>query len=260
MNKQIDPAFSVDELSYVRNGRALVDRVSLEISAGSMMAVIGPNGAGKTTLLRLLAGVLSPSSGCVRLFDQDLATQARRQVARQLAHVPQDTSSQFEISVRDAVALGRFSFVGIWQPFGTHDWDIVDASIADMELTHLAERRLPSLSGGERQRVYLARALAQESTVLLADEPTSALDVGHQLALIDKLTELNEAGRTIVVAMHDLPLCWSHFERAILLADGRVVSDGRAKEVLLQTVASEIFGVRFTSLEDRLIIERRLDV
>lgn len=256
MNEKLSPAFSVDDLIYVRNGRALVDRVSLEIPEGSMMAVIGPNGAGKTTLLRLLAGVLSPSSGRVHVFGQDLALQARRQIAQQLAHVPQDTSSQFDIGVRDAVALGRFSYVGIWQPFGSHDWDIVDASIADMELTHLADRRLPSLSGGERQRVYLARALAQESSILLADEPTSALDVGHQLALIDKLTELNAAGRTIVVAMHDLPLCWNHFERAILLADGRLVSDGRAKEVLSETVASEVFGVHFTSHEDRLFIER----
>ncbi len=243
-------------LSYLRGGKALIDDMTVGVNQGSMMAVIGPNGAGKTTLLRLLAGVNAPSGGTVNLFGLPLAGLRRRQVARQLAHVSQDTSAHFEITVRDAVALGRFAHVGVWRPMRSVDWDVVDASITSMELVHLADRRLPTLSGGERQRVFLARALAQESPLLLLDEPTSALDIGHQLDLISKLRELNENGRTIIAAMHDLPLCWQHFDRVLLLGGGKLLCDGPAHDVLSQSITALTFGVRFSEANGNLVIDR----
>lgn len=245
------------DISFSRNQSRLIDRVSVQIPKGALVALIGPNGAGKTTLLRLLSGILEPDVGSVLLGGRDLKQLSRKDIARSLAYVPQDTSAQFEVSVRDAVALGRFPYTGVWRAFQSHDWEVVDDALELMGIAHLSDRRLPTLSGGERQRAFLARAIAQESPLLLLDEPTASLDIGHQLELLEFLCERHAAGQTIVVAMHDLPSVWEHFGRAVLLENGSIVADGATAEVLSGDAAERAFGVSFSEVDGRLCIALR---
>ena len=235
---------TAEQVTYAVDGRPLLRQVSVRFDRGEFVAVVGPNGAGKTTLLRLLAGVRVPSAGSVHLDGRPRAAWPRPAIARRLSYLPQNTWTEFELTVLDAVAMGRLAHAGAWRALQRADLDAVHAAMARMEITALARRTLPTLSGGERQRVFLARALAQGADILVLDEPMSALDIGHQLDLLQVLGELHREGRTIVAAAHDLALVWSAVPRAVLLEGGRVVADGPTREVLASDAARAAFHVQ----------------
>lgn len=242
---------------YEVAGRALLSGIDLAFPQRSLSAIIGPNGSGKTTLLRLLAGVRAPARGRVLLAGKPLASFRRAEVASRLSYVPQNTWTDFEITVFDAVAMGRLPSVGAWRALSRADFDAIHRALERLDLQDLRERTLPTLSAGERQRVFIARALAQGADVLLLDEPTSSLDIGHQLGLMAILEELNAEGKTIVAAMHDLGLVWSTFPRAVLLHHGQKAGDGETREVLLGAAAAAAFAVRLSAGADgRLLAER----
>lgn len=248
------------DLLFAVRGRRLIDGVGLRVEPGEMLAIVGPNGAGKTTLLRLLSGVLPAAGGSVLLDGRALGSVSRREVARRLAYLPQETWTAFDLTVEDVVALGRFAHVSPWRGFRREDRARIEQAMARMGLETLRRRVLTTLSGGERQRVFLARALAQEAPLLLLDEPTRALDVGHQLELMELLVGLHREGRTVVAAMHDLHLVWRWFPRAVLLQAGRAVLDGSARDVLLAPELGEAFGVRVTAgSPDEVHFERHRD-
>ena len=159
----------------------VLDRVGLELLPGRMLIVVGPNGSGKTTLARVLSGVLRPGSGHVELGGTPIASLARREVARRLGVVPQDTWVPFPYTVQEMVAMGRAPALGAFGREGDRDREIVANALAELELRDLARREYPTLSGGEKQRVLLARARAQDTDTLLLDEPTAHMDLGHRL-------------------------------------------------------------------------------
>lgn len=237
------PALRADNAGYEIHGHPLISGVSVAFSVGDFAAIIGPNGAGKTTLLRLLAGVCRATSGTIFLGNHPISGIPRPKIARRLSYLPQNTWTDFDITVADAVAMGRLPHLGAWCAMRPEDIGAVKGAIQRVGIEHLVARTLPTLSGGERQRVFIARALAQGSSILVLDEPTGALDIGHQLELMDILTGLHLKGKTIIAAIHDLGLAWRYFHRAILLDGGQVREDGPMRHVLLSEATRAAFHV-----------------
>ncbi len=236
-------------VGYEVSGRALVEDVALEVPAGESLAIVGPNGAGKTTLVRLLAGLLEPTSGAVRLEGRSLGEYPRRQLARRLAYVPQLADGSPGLTVREAVLLGRYPRRTGWAGgYGRRDYEIVRRVLERVELDRAGERQVERLSGGERQAVAIAAALAQEPEVLLLDEPTTYLDPGHQRRVASLLAALAEAGTTIVFASHDLNLALALAGRVAALRAGRLQAAGPTTEVLTPEFLADLYGARFYPL------------
>ena len=224
---------AVDGLTIRLGGATILDDVSLSVDRGSWTSLIGPNGAGKTTLLRAVAGLIAPAAGRVAVDGRDPRDGDARRHARTVALVPQAPLLPPDMTVGEYVMLGRTPHLGYLGRTGHADENATALSIARLDLTVLAERRLATLSGGERQRAVLARALNQDAPILLLDEPTAALDIGRQQEALELVSELRaERGLTVLAALHDLTLAAQHADRVALLAAGRVVAAGTPVEVI----------------------------
>jgi iron complex transport system ATP-binding protein len=222
----------------------VLDGVSLSAARGSIVGLIGPNGSGKTTLLRLLAGTLTPTSGSIALDGIRLSTLTRRDLARRLAVVPQDTHVTFDFSAIEIVLMGRYAHLGAFALEGPDDLAAARHALAATGTAGLESRQFATLSGGEKQRVVIASALAQASDILLLDEPTTALDVGFQIEIATLLTRLNrERGTTMVVSTHDLNLAATLCTELILLQGGRVLAQGRTVDVLTAANIRQLYNV-----------------
>ncbi len=225
--------------------RALVD-FSDVVTSGEWLGVIGPNGAGKSSLLRALAG-LTASSGQVRLDGAPLAAMSARERASKVAYVAQLPIVPDDMSVFDFVLLGRWPYVSRFGTERSADRRAVTDVLERLRLESFQDRMLGELSGGERQRVVLARALAQEPSVLLLDEPTSALDIGHQQQALELVTELRcHRELTVIAAMHDLTLASIYADRLVMLDEGEVVASGAARDVLTAERLGDVFHVCVT--------------
>lgn len=229
-------------------GNGLVLRgVSFTLERGSFTGVLGPNGSGKTTLLRVLCRVLVPRRGHVLLDGHDLSRFPRRELARRVAMVGPDWRPQFEFTVAEVVALGRIPHLGPWSGESPADRRAVERALELTGTGPLAGRLLGSLSEGERQRVMIARALAQEPSLLLLDEPTSHLDISHQVQVLSLLHGLTRGGvggggLTVLAVMHDLNLAAAWCDRLLLLHEGRVFAAGSPEEVLTPEVIRRVYG------------------
>jgi iron complex transport system ATP-binding protein len=221
-----------------------LDRVSVMVERGSLTGLLGPNGCGKTTLLNLLSGVLQPQHGMVSLNGVALAGRARRDIARHLAVVPQETHPAFDYTVMEMVLMGRHPHLGPLELEGPRDLALAHDAMAATGTEHLAARAYMTLSGGEKQRVIIASALTQTPDVLLLDEPTASLDLGYQLEVASLLTRLNrDRGVTMVLATHDLNLAASVCDRLVLMRDGRVVAQGPTRDVLTVSTIRRVYDV-----------------
>jgi len=242
-------SLSAEHVSYAyRRRRAApiqaLDDVSLSIPTGSFTGLIGPNGCGKSTLLRLLAGIDRPDQGAVRLDGRDVASYTRREYARRVAVVPQETHPAFDYSVMDMVLMGRHPHLGPFQLEGPSDHAEAARALEATHVGHLADRAFTALSGGEKQRVVIAGALAQAGDVLLLDEPTASLDLGAQLDVAGLLTRLHrERGATTVMATHDLNLAASLCDTLVLLRAGRVLAHGPTHVALTSATVHQLYGV-----------------
>ena len=221
-----------------------VQQVSLDIDQGSVVGILGPNGSGKTTLLRLLAGMLTPSSGQVSLDGTSLASIARRDLARRVAVVPQETHLAFDYSVLEIALMGRYPHLGAFELEGPRDLAIARDALKATGTAHLETRSFSTLSGGEKQRVVIASALAQEADMLLLDEPTASLDLGYQLDVCRLITRLNrERTLTVVVATHDLTFAAALCESLVLLRSGRVLASGPTRQTLTADAIRALYDV-----------------
>ncbi|WP_433468853.1 ABC transporter ATP-binding protein [Spirillospora sp. CA-128828] len=235
---------AVRGLDVALGGRQVLKGVSLDVPAGSWTAIIGPNGAGKSTLLRAVLGLV-PSHGEIAVADADLRTLKPRQRARLVAYAPQSPNLPVGMTVFDYTLLGRSPYIPHLGREGARDRTITGEVLDRLDLTAFAARPLDHLSGGERQRVVLARALAQQTSVLLLDEPTTALDIGHQqqvLELIDQLRLSDEL--TVVTTIHDLTLAGQYADGLVLISGGRVAAAGPPERVLTRETVEEHFDAR----------------
>jgi iron complex transport system ATP-binding protein len=243
-------AISLDRVTVTLGDRPVVDDVSLVVEQGEWVALIGPNGAGKTTLLRAIAGLVR-YDGTVGLDADRAATLSRRERARRIAVVPQEPETPPWLTVGEYVLLGRTPHLGPLAREGAVDGEATARALARLDLWALRDRPLGTLSGGERQRAVVARALAQEASVILLDEPTTALDIGHQQQALELLDQLRaDAALTLVAAIHDLTLAAQYADRVVLLDAGRVVADGPPGEVLSEEIVSMHFGATVRVVHD----------
>ena len=218
--------------------------VGVEIPRQSITALLGPNGCGKTTLLSLLAGVRRPDRGHVRLDGRDIGAIPRRELARRVAVVPQETHPAFDYSVLEMVLMGRHPHLGTFTLEGPADIAIAEEALEATGTSHLADRAYMTLSGGEKQRVIIAAALAQAGDLLLLDEPTASLDLAYQLEIATLLERLNrERHVTIVIATHDLNLAASLCTRVVMLRAGRVLAQGPTADVMTTAMVRELYDV-----------------
>jgi iron complex transport system ATP-binding protein len=262
-----DVSFAYPAKRGAASGPPVVRNVSIDVARGSLTGLLGPNGCGKTTLLKLLSGVLLPTSGTIALDGQALRSMSRRDVARRVAVVPQETHPAFDYTTLEMVLMGRHPHLGAFQLEGPDDLAIARESLAATGTLHLADRPFMTLSGGEKQRVVIAGALAQSPDVLLLDEPTASLDLGYQLEVQELLARLNRghqdtatktrrseegpdggqattrSGVTMVLATHDLNLAAALCDRLVLMRDGRVLASGAAADVLNAAMVRQLYDV-----------------
>lgn len=234
-------ALRIEGLSYgVGDGRHLVDTVDLTAAPGETVGLVGPNGSGKTTLLRCVYGALRPTHGRALLDGDDLHTMTAKARARRVATVPQDGQSDFELTVREVVAMGRSPHRRFWEADTAADTALADAALSRVGIAPLADRAFPSLSGGERQRALVARALVQRPALFVLDEPTNHLDIRYQLEV---LTLIRELGATKLLALHDLNLAAYYCDRLYVLKAGTVVTSGTPAEVLTPELLAAVYEV-----------------
>ncbi|TDD60518.1 ABC transporter ATP-binding protein [Actinomadura darangshiensis] len=235
---------TVRSLGVALGGRQVLKGVSLDVPAGSWTAIIGPNGAGKSTLLRAVLGLVA-SHGDIAVAGADLRTFKPRQRARLVAYAPQSPNLPVGMTVFDYTLLGRSPYIPHLGRESARDRTITEEVLDRLDLTDFADRPLDHLSGGERQRVVLARALAQQTSVLLLDEPTTALDIGHQqqvMELVDQLRLSDEL--TVVTTIHDLTLAGQYADDLVLISAGRVAAAGPPERVLTRDTIEEHFDAR----------------
>ncbi|WP_110208023.1 ABC transporter ATP-binding protein [Nocardioides daejeonensis] len=229
-------------ISVELGGRLILDEVTFAAPAGRVTALVGPNGAGKSTLLRALAGT-QRARGAVRFGEVDLLALPRKERARTLALVEQDVHSEFSLTVRQAVELGRTPHQSSWSWGSADDEAVVASALQRAQAAEFAGRQLGTLSGGERQRVQLARALAQEPRLLLLDEPTNHLDVRAQLHTLALLQDLAADGITVIAALHDLSLAAEFCDHLVVLAAGRIAAAGETTTTLTADLIEATYGV-----------------
>ena len=223
-------------------GTPLFDGLSIAFAAGELTGLIGPNGSGKTTLLKLLAGLLRPDDGQVRLEGHALGAMTARDRARRITIVLPEAPILFNFTVMEVVLMGRAPHLGPWGLERPADYDAARRALLDVDLAECETRPVHELSSGERQRALIARALAQEPSILLLDEPTAFLDLKHALEIDVILRRLNaERGLTVVTVSHDLNLAARQARRLVLLQQGRIVADGPPAEVLTPARLREVY-------------------
>ena len=226
-------------------GEPVLRGVSLTAAAGKLLCVLGPNGSGKTTLLRCLLGLLRPAGGQIVLDGQPLPRHSRRQLARLMAYVPQTPQSAFAFTVRELVLMGRLAHTGLLGLAGKQDLAVARQAMIMTGTEALAERTLEELSGGEAQCAMVARALAQQPSVMLLDEPTSHLDLRNQLVIHRMMQRLaHDWGMAVVCISHDVNLAARFADELVLMRAGQVIAAGAAAAVVRADLLEQTYDVK----------------
>ncbi|MFZ2149211.1 MAG: ABC transporter ATP-binding protein [Sedimentisphaerales bacterium] len=236
----------VENLSFGYTPQKIIlKHISFEVIQGKFLAIAGPNGAGKTTLLNLLCGLLRPKAGSIRIDAAPVESYSAKRLAKKVAVVRQEFVPVFDFTVAQMVSMARTPYLGTFGFESKTDKQMVNEALEATDTAQFALRALGSLSGGERQRIFIARALAANTPILLLDEPTSFLDLKHQVGIYDllKATQLKK-GKTIVAVTHDINLAAQYCDEILLLgADGNY-HIGETKDVLSPEQIQKVFGVR----------------
>ena len=237
------PALALEGASARLGGREVLYAASFQVFAGEVVGVVGPNGAGKTTLLRAALGLAPLTGGVARLAGRPIAALAERERARLAGYLPQERRVAWSLPAWRIAALGAMDRPPV---------EAREAALSMLErvgLLGLAERGVLEMSGGERARVLLARLLATRAPLLVADEPAASLDPAAQLLVMDLLRSEAREGRAILVTLHDLTLAARACDRLLVMAEGRIVAQGSAREALSPAVLSEVFGLSGSLIE-----------
>lgn len=237
-------ALVLEAVTAKRGERIVLDSLDVAFAAGRLTAVIGPNGAGKSTLLETAAGLLAPVSGTIRLGEAELASLGRQALARRRAYLPQRASVEWPIAVERVVALGLIPQLPAFGGLPAALLPAIDRALAECDLTGLRDRRATGLSGGELARVMLARAIVGDPELLIVDEPTSGLDPRHAIDAARRLRARADAGRTVVMAIHDLGLALRFADDVVAVRDGRLLGAGPVEAIMTEALLGRLYDVR----------------
>lgn len=230
----------ISSLVWSVGGRNIVDGVSLQVEEKGSVAVIGPNGSGKSSMLRCIYGANTPTGGSIKIDGADVAAMSRREFALRAAAVPQEMPTQFDFSVREMVAMGRYPHKRALDGEDANDRSAIERALEHVGMAARAGRMFSSLSGGEKQRTLIARAIAQQCDLMLLDEPTNHLDIFYQLEIMELL---RATGVSRLIVMHDLELAARYCDRICVMKDGRVAAEGTPREVLTPEMIREVYRV-----------------
>lgn len=223
----------VENLKFGYGKQLVLNGVSFNVKKGEFISIIGPNGSGKSTLLKILNNLYNPCEGKIFIDGNDIKSFKKRDLAKKMGLVLQDTNIDYEFTVEDIVLMGRHPHKGRWEKEDANDYKIVNESLEMTDTTYLKDRIITEVSGGERQRVMIAKALAQKPSIILLDEPTSHLDINHQVEILKLLKRMNkENGTTIILVIHDINLGIRYSDKVILLNEGKIVEMGDAEKVI----------------------------
>jgi iron complex transport system ATP-binding protein len=237
----------VENVTFGYGGRPVLEGVSLEVNPGELVGVVGPNGCGKSTLIKGITRLVEPGMGSVHLDGHTVDQVSRAELARMVAVVPQNPVLPPLFSALEIVLLGRVPRLGLFQREGKADIRAAEAALEAAGVLDLAGRRVGELSGGERQRVCIARALAQETPILLLDEPTADLDINYQLRVMSLVRRAcREQGKLALAALHDLNLAAQFCDRLVMLKEGRVFSAGDPSMVMTSENIRAVYGAEVT--------------
>lgn len=242
-DENVQTVLSLEDVTFGYGDNAVLDTISLAFRSGEFVAIVGPNGCGKSTLLKIMAGLLSPDHGAIKLDDRPVSSFSRKNLARHMAMLAQSNEAPAGMVVCDLVGMGRFAHEG-WLSRGTaRDIAHIDDAMQTMAVTDLADRRVGELSGGQLQRCRMAMALAQDANILLLDEPTNHLDLKHQYALLETARKQATTGRAVIAVLHDLTHASLFADRIILMDGGKVVADGAPADVLTPENIAAVYGI-----------------
>ncbi len=233
----------VRHLSYSYEQLRVLDDLSFSVQDGAFFVVIGPNGSGKTTLMKLTAGLLRAERSKIYVTGKDIRAYGRKDLARQIAFVPQLVPADFPFTVSDVVLFGRAPHLGTFGLESDSDIELARQAMEFTGVTHLASRRMDQLSGGERQRAFIARAVCQAPEIMILDEPTAALDIAHQMRIMDLMEKMRQEKKiTIIMVSHDVNLAAMYADTLLLLNAGRLAEWGPPAEVLRYESLEPVYG------------------
>ena len=232
-------------LGFSYGRQAILKDISFDIESGDFIAIAGPNGSGKSTLIKLLCGLLKADGGSVQIDSRNIKRYSEKKLAKKIAVVHQEFVPGFDFTVAETVAMARTVYMGTLGFESDEDKAFIDEALRLTDTLEFASRPINQLSGGERQRVFIARAIAQDTDILLLDEPTSFLDLKHQVGIYDLLKKMQkEKGKTIICVTHDINLPNRYCEQSLLLGADQQWEFGNTEEVFSSESIERFFGVK----------------
>lgn len=230
----------VEKLTYDIGETRILKGITFNVEENTFVGVLGPNGSGKSTMLKSIYGVNKPSGGHIYFEGQNLLEISRKERAKKIAVLAQESGGQFDFTVQQVVEMGRYPHKDALENYSKKDLEIVDRVLREMKLESYRERNFNTLSGGEKQRVLIARLLVQESKFIILDEPTNHLDIGHQ---IDIMSTIKGMEVTVLSAIHDMNMAAIYCDKLVIMKKGEVVAQGSVEETLTSEMLKSLFNV-----------------
>ncbi|WP_066873908.1 ABC transporter ATP-binding protein [Clostridium mediterraneense] len=230
----------IEGLEYEIGKQKILKGIDLEIPKGKFVGIIGPNGSGKSTLLKNIYRVYKPNKGKIYIDGKEINEMKSKEIAKELAILAQESSTQFDFTVEDVVKMGRYPYKSMFEDYSKEDIKLVDGMIKRVGLEKYKDRNFNTLSGGEKQRAFIARALVQDTDFIILDEPTNHLDITYQIQLMDIIKDLNV---TVFAALHDMNISAMYCDYIIVMKQGEILKSGTVDEIFTSETIKEVFGV-----------------